>query len=65
MRQTYTRADDERDLQYLTHFRNGLSPYAIARLYAVPTQRVSIRVANIIRADTEHDPEAKAYWRTT
>lgn len=65
MRQEYTREDDERDLQYLTHLRNGVPPHSIARLYDVPTQRVSIRVANIIRADTEHDPEAKAYWRTT
>lgn len=65
MRQEYTRADDERDLQYLAHFREGVAIRDIARMFATRKQQVSIRVANIIRADTEHDPEATQYWRTT
>lgn len=65
MRQEYTRADDERDLAILEHFRNGMAIRSIARLLNVRTQKVSIRIANIIKADTEHDPEATQYWRTT
>lgn len=65
MKRKTTRQDDEQDLEMLILHREGRTAAQIAALFGATRQSIARRISEIIKHDTQHDPEATRYWRTT
>jgi AraC-like DNA-binding protein len=58
-----SRADDQLTLRILDHFRKGWSVSMIARAVHLSKSGVHARITRVVADDTQHDPEARQYWR--
>jgi len=56
--------EDTRDLMILAAWKAGLGSTKIAQQMRSKPHLIRDKIRNLIRADIEHDPSAKTYWKT-